>query len=216
MHCTFSGARASGESIQLDRVELPKVNHFRYLGSIIQQDGNIDEDVTHRIQSGWLKWRSATGVLCDHKVPTKLKGKFYRTAIRPVMLYGSECWAVKQQHTQKMCVAEMRMLRWMCGNTRKDRIRNEFIRDKVGVASVDDKMREGRLRWFGHVNRRHESAPVRMGESMQVVGGKRGRGRPKLTWSNVVKKDMVNLNIPVTSVTNRAEWRRLIHIADPA
>ena len=55
-----------------------------------------------------------------------------------------------------------------------------------------------------------------MGELVQVEGGKRGRGRPKLTWSNVVKKDMLNLNISVTSVTNRAEWRRMIHIADLA
>ena len=43
--------------------------------------------VNHRIQAGWLKWRRASGVLCDKKVPLKLKGKFYRTAVRPVLLY---------------------------------------------------------------------------------------------------------------------------------
>ncbi|GKG11333.1 hypothetical protein Tco_0342733 [Tanacetum coccineum] len=40
--------------------------------------------------SGWLKWRAATGILCDKNAPLKLKGKFYRVAIRPAMLYGSE------------------------------------------------------------------------------------------------------------------------------
>ncbi|KAK9126481.1 hypothetical protein Scep_015327 [Stephania cephalantha] len=54
---------------------------------------------------GWKKWRSATGVICDRNVPTKLKGKFYRIAIRPAMLYGSECWAVKQQQLHKVNVA---------------------------------------------------------------------------------------------------------------
>ncbi|KAF3639039.1 hypothetical protein FXO38_22890 [Capsicum annuum] len=43
-------------------------------------------------------------------------------------------------------VAEMRMLRWMCGITRVDRVRNKTIRDRVGVASVEDKIWEGRLR----------------------------------------------------------------------
>ena len=41
------------------------------------------------------------GVLCNHRMPIKLKGKFYRTAIRPTMLYGIECWAVKYQTRAK-------------------------------------------------------------------------------------------------------------------
>lgn len=39
----------------------------------------------------------------------------------------------------------------MSGLTRRDKIRNEIIHDKVGVPSVPDKMREVGLRWFGHV-----------------------------------------------------------------
>ena len=42
-------------------------------------------------------------------------------------------------------VVEMRMIRWMCGYTKLDRIRNEVIREKVGVAPIEDKMREIRL-----------------------------------------------------------------------
>lgn len=45
---------------------------------------------------------------------------------------------------QKMHVVEMRMLRRICGHTGCDRIRNEVTRDKVGVASMVDKMREAR------------------------------------------------------------------------
>ena len=54
------------------------------------------------------------------RVPQKLKGKFYRTAIRPAMLYGAECWPTKRRHVQQISVAEMRMLRWICGQTRRD------------------------------------------------------------------------------------------------
>ena len=87
-------------------------------------------------------------MLCDAKVPIKLKGKFYRTAIRPAILYGTECWAVKSQHENKVGVAEMRMLRWMCGKTRQGKIRNETIRERVGVAPIVEKMVENRLRWW--------------------------------------------------------------------
>jgi hypothetical protein len=67
---------------------VPKKDIFRYLVSMLQKDGNIDEDVSHKIKAVWLKWRQAFGVLCDPRVPLKLKHKFYRTVIRSAMLYG--------------------------------------------------------------------------------------------------------------------------------
>ncbi|KAF3634332.1 putative defensin-like protein 21-like [Capsicum annuum] len=121
---------------------------------MIQGNEEIGEDVSHCIGAGWLKWRLASGILCDKKVPPKLKGKFYRIAVRTAMLYGAKCWPVKNSHIQKLKVAKMRMLRWMCGFTRADRARNEIILEKVAVASVEDKIREVWLRWFGHVMRR--------------------------------------------------------------
>jgi hypothetical protein len=64
------------------------------------------------------------------------------------MLYGKECWAVKNQHENKISVAKMRMLHWMCGKNRHDRIINDSIIVKT------------RVRWFGHVERRHVDSIV--------------------------------------------------------
>jgi hypothetical protein len=75
---------------------VPKKDTFHYLGSMLQKDGDIDEDISHRIKVGWLMWRQASYVLCDPRVTLKLKGKFYRTVIRPVILYGVECWPTKR------------------------------------------------------------------------------------------------------------------------
>ncbi|PHT70232.1 Reticulon-like protein B4 [Capsicum annuum] len=94
-----------------------------------------------------------------------------------------------------MKVAEMRMLRWMCGLTRRDRARNETIREKVGVTSVECKMREARLRWFGHVKRRGMDAPVRRCERLALDGFRRGRGRPKKYWGEVIRRDMEQLQL---------------------
>jgi len=92
-----------------------------------------------------LKWRSAIGVLCDHNILLWLKEKFYQTAIWPALLYGTERWAIKRYHAQMMSVADMCMLRWMCGNMRRDKVRNEDIHTKIGAASIEEKMRENRL-----------------------------------------------------------------------
>jgi hypothetical protein len=76
--------------VRLEGQIVPKRDTFRYLGSMLQSSGDIDEDVCHRIKVGWMKWRQASGILCDKKVLQKLKGKFYRTLVRLAMLYGAE------------------------------------------------------------------------------------------------------------------------------
>ena len=97
-----------------------------------------------------------------------LKGKFYKTAVRPSLLYGTECWANKKQHTQKISLAKMRMLRWMCGKTRMDKVKNEDICSLVGVAPIEDKMRESSLRWFDHIEHRPLDALVRRVEKIDI------------------------------------------------
>ena len=128
-------------------------------------------------------------------MPQKLKGRFYRTAIRPAMLYGAECWLTKRRHVQQLSVAEMRMLRWLCGHTRRDRVRNEDIRDRVGVAPIEEKLIQYRLRWFGHVQRRPPEAPVCSGVLKRIDNVKKGRGRPRLIWDESVKRDLQGWNI---------------------
>jgi hypothetical protein len=91
MKCDFSATIQEEGDVRLDGQVIPKKDIFRYLGSMLQKNGDIDEDVSHRIKADWLKWRQASGVLCDPRVTLKLKDKFYRTAIRPTMLYGAEC-----------------------------------------------------------------------------------------------------------------------------
>ncbi|XP_070003106.1 uncharacterized protein [Nicotiana sylvestris] len=152
LECKFSAEPGKvGVDVRLESQVIPSRSSFKYLGSVIQGGGEIDEDVTHRIGVGWMKCRLAFGVLCDKRVQSILKGKFYKAVVRPTMMYKVECWPVKNSHIQKMKVAEMGMLRWMCRHTRIDKIRNKDIQEKVCVAPIDDKMGEARLRWFGDV-----------------------------------------------------------------
>jgi hypothetical protein len=87
MKCDFSATTQEEGDVRLDGQVVPKKDTFRYLGSMLQKNGDIDEDVSHRIKAVWLKWSQTSEILCDPKVPLKLKCKLYRTAIRPTMLY---------------------------------------------------------------------------------------------------------------------------------
>ncbi|KAE8684176.1 Zeta-carotene desaturase [Hibiscus syriacus] len=172
----------------------------------------VDDDVTHRIKAGWLKWKAATGVLCDKKVPLKLKGKFYRMTIRPALLYGSEYWAIKKDHVRRMEAAEMRMFRWACGRTMWDMTPNSAIRMSF-VVLVSEKLREGRLRWFGHVLRRQLLDAVRRVESITVNGAKR-RGRPRRKWEDSLRSDLKDLALIEDMPYDRKIWRLKTRFSD--
>ncbi|XP_070010807.1 uncharacterized protein LOC142162899 [Nicotiana tabacum] len=94
LECKFSDERNEEEvEVKVDTQVIPTRDSFKYRGSIIQGNGEIDYDVTHRIGAGWMRWRQASGVLCNNNVPHRLKVKFYRVVVRLAILYRAECLA---------------------------------------------------------------------------------------------------------------------------
>ena len=91
------------------------------------------------------------------------------------MMYGAETWAVKKAHEKRLDVAEMRMLRWMSGVTKMDRIRNERIRGTTKVGEISRKVQESRLKWYGHVSRREDEYVGKRVMGMEVPGEKKER-----------------------------------------
>ena len=96
--------------IHLQGETVKRVKIFTYLGSTFAEDGELGVEVTHRVQSGWKNWKTVSGVLCDRRMNVKIKGKVYRTVVRPSLMYGVETWALKKAQENKLEVAEMRML----------------------------------------------------------------------------------------------------------
>ena len=122
-----SNGRWESEVWMQDSMKLKGAREFRYLGSHISADGSLDGEISYRIQSGWKNWKRTAGVLCDRKISARVKGKVFKSVVRPAMLYGAETWPIKTVQHNKLEVAEMRMLRWMLGVTRRDKVRNNFI-----------------------------------------------------------------------------------------
>ena len=133
------------EEIQLGDDKLNTVTTFKYLGSIFDSNGGAERDINYRVKLAWMKWKKLTGVLCDKKVPIKLKDKVYKTVIKPTMAHGAECWAVRKKDENRFHVAEMRMLRWIWGKTRKDQVRNKTIQEDAKVCHMSTFLRQKRL-----------------------------------------------------------------------
>ena len=96
--------------------------------------------------------RETTGVMCDRNIPTKLKEKVYKMAIKPAMVYGAECWTVRKKE-RKLHTTEMRMLRWVRGKMPLDHVRNVDIWKEAHMYPMAEFLRWKRLRRVGHVER---------------------------------------------------------------
>jgi hypothetical protein len=107
------------------------------------------------------------------------------------------------------------MLRWICGHTKRDRVRNDDIRERVGVAPVEEKLVQHRLRWFGHMQRRPTEALIHNGVIRQTDNNKRSRGRSNLTCEESVKRDLKDWCITKELPLDRREWKLVIHVAEP-
>ncbi|EYB86662.1 hypothetical protein Y032_0275g1056 [Ancylostoma ceylanicum] len=72
------GARIDDGTIYVDGNDLRKVECFKYLGSRIGSKGDIFSDALGCANAAWMKWRTTMGILCDKKMPIRLKSKVYR------------------------------------------------------------------------------------------------------------------------------------------
>ena len=204
----------SSGTVKMQGEEVAKVEDFKYLGSTVQSNGECGREVKKRVQAGWNGWRRMSGVICDRRVPARVKGKVYKVAVRPAMLYGLETVALTKRQEAEMEVAELKMLRFSLGVTRMDKIRNEYIRGTAQVGKFGEKTREERLRWYGHLRRKDDGYIGRRMLRMELPG-KRKRGRPKRRFMDVVKEDMAEVEVTEEDTVDRRNWRKKIRCGDP-
>ena len=193
---------------------LKQVGTFKYLGTVIVDSGGCEEAVKARIKVAWAKWKELSGVMCDKRMPIRLKAKVYKSVIRTTMLYGAETWTLRRTEESALERTEMRMLRWICGVTLRDRLRNDEIRRRTGVPCITEKAREARLRWFGHVWRKDDDCYLKRIMNAEVYG-QRSRGRQKKRWRDAVSQDLKTLRLKEEDAMDRDYWRRMIRVADP-
>ena len=152
----YINERNDKKTKKMENTNVPRVKKFKYLGSTVQESGSCEREIKKRVQAGWHGWRRVSGVICDRRLPDRVKGTVYSSVVRPAMVYGLEAVAVTKKQVKEMEVAEIKTLRFAVAVTRKDKIRNEYIKGNVKVERLGMKMSEGRLRGYGHIMRRDQ------------------------------------------------------------
>ena len=127
-----------------------------YLGDTLDGDGGANLAATAKIRNGWNAFGELLPSLASRAPPLEMKGRVYASVVKSSMIYGSTTMPLLADVELKFERAEMQMIRWMCGISMKYRKTSEELRKLVGVEPITTIIRSGRLRWYGHVMRKHD------------------------------------------------------------
>jgi len=115
---------------------------------------------------------------------------------------------------QKLVTCEMKCLRKAVNKTRRDKIRNEVIRDMVGATPVLHHIEQQRTKWFGHLTRMPPNQPALRAYNLRY-SGTRARGRPRRRWSDSVAETLKFHGLSLLQATRLAADRQLYLPATP-
>jgi len=213
MRCSRNGVVGTLD-IRLNGEVLEEVESFRYLGSDVAANGGLEYEVKHRVNEGCKALGALRKVVNSKSMSMEAKRGLYESVIVPTVLYGAETWCLSAAERKKVDVFEMKCLRSMLGVTRRDRVRNEMVRERTGVVrELSRRVDERVLGWFGHVERMNEERLVKRIYGAEV-NGRRTRGRPRLSWMGGVRRVLhekgLNVEEARRMTVNRNEWRGIV------
>ena len=187
---------------------IEEVDEFCYLGNVLDCEAGVERAVRKRVSAAWNKWREMASLIKNKSIPLMIRGSVYESCVRSVMLYGAETWALTRKLEDILKSCDRRMLRYMAGVRWQDRISSEEVAKRCGLKEIQEKIRQRRLQWYGHVRREEEGGVLRLVEEMEVPG-QRKVGRPKKTWKEAVQQNLKVLGVDEKIALDRRSWRKI-------
>jgi hypothetical protein len=191
------------------------VHTFTYLGSKISKENDITEEVQNTIAAANRCYFSLQQHLKSNFIFGTTKTLLYKTLVRPIVLYGVECWTLSRTNEKMVDVFKSKILQriydpikdrdqWRC------RI-NKEVYDIFKEPRLSTVIRIARLQCSGHVEIMDKNSMPRRLMYVQPEG-LRKVGRPCARWKDEVGKDArtTGLRSWWATAMNREEWRKLL------
>ena len=153
-------------TITIDNLQLPITKQFKYLGSVLWNDAQIDEDIKARISKassvyGRLQervWKSLCSVLYHGvSIPpwykTEHKDQGIRRTVLTTLRYGAEIWTYYRRHVKMLNSFHIRHLRYLMGIKWQDKITNNEVLQRAKMDGMEAMLMRAQLRWVGHLQR---------------------------------------------------------------
>ena len=207
------GTWSADEQIQIGTEVVETCDQFCYLGSTICNTGGSAREIDIRLGKANTTFARLKKIWKSKSVSTSVKVRLYQSLILSVLLYCAETWPILKATMKRLEAAHHRWLRQILNISWKDKVTNLKVRELTDMPTLEDIIRERRLRWAGHIWRMPNDALARTALNWTPAGCKRKPGRPRMDWIQTVKQDIARADVKWDDVpqlaTDRVAWRTL-------
>ena len=181
-----------GAGVEISGGVVKQVAKFVYLGGCLTETGSIEGELTARKGNALARFGQFERLWGVKNLSLKVKVSCYKAYVLPILLFGSETWALTQKQLLMLERVHTSCLRRILGVRVCDRHRNVHVRGVCGIASLAAILRAYRLRWLGHVCRMDEGRLPRIALFSSLFGVKKRakRGKPPTRWEDCVRADL--------------------------
>ena len=168
--------------------------------------GGCELSTTTRVKTAWKKFKDLLPVFSSRHLSFKTSGRVYSSCVQSAMLHASETWPLTKPNLQHLQQNDRAIIRQICNVRPQDIVttRSNELLARLGIEDMDLILKDGRLRWYGHVER--SNGAVKTAFEIQVVG-KHGPGRPKMTWKQLTVRDCRESKLSAINPHDRHTWR---------
>jgi len=139
--------------------EIKPSTECTYLGTKIDQMGDNTTEIKHTINQTRKAINALNSIWWHKDIRKNRKLYIYQTIIQSILMYGAEVWQIPTREIYKIVSTEMDVLRRSARKSKIERIKNEHIKEIMGVREKPDIIgitERKRLQWYGHVKRMQE------------------------------------------------------------
>lgn len=198
------------EASNLDLENGQNISHcqsYVYLGVTFNEAGTDSQDIDKRIVQAKKIIGCLNGILWSNNISKKRKFNIYETMVKSTLLHGAETWRITERYKRKIEAVEMDAMRRSLRISRRDHIRNDSIKQQMGIeGSIVTDVEAKQLTWYGHVQRMPATRLPKQVMEWQPTQ-RRKRGRPRIEWQQTVKKSMSERNLRTEECDDRKGWK---------
>ena len=128
-----------------------------YQGTVITHDGKCDKEIKRRIALAKTTFSNLSKVFKNKRLSLHIKRRLLKCYVRPVLLYGSECWTITDAMKKKLEAAEMWFYRKILRIPYTAHVKNEVVLERMSEnRELISIIRSQQMKFFGHIMRNKE------------------------------------------------------------